>query len=101
VGADRIVDEMAFSFTHDIEMPWILPGIPPTGRPIEIAVVAVIEFADGRIAGERIYWDQASVLLQAGLLDAASLPITGPEAMRKAVDVRAEPSNRLISGGAG
>ena len=98
VGVDRIVDEMAFSFTHEIDMPWILPGIPPTGRQIEIAVVAVIQFVDGRIAGERIYWDQASVLLQAGLLDASALPITGPEAMRKAADVKAEPSNRLIPG---
>jgi carboxymethylenebutenolidase len=96
VGSDRIVDEMAFSFTHDIDMPWILPGIAPTGRRVEIAVVAVIQFTDGRISGERIYWDQASVLAQVGLLDATSLPITGPEAMRKAADPRSEPSNALI-----
>ena len=55
VGNDRIVDEMAFSFTHDIEMPWILPGVAPTGRRVEIAVVAVVEFEGGRISGERIY----------------------------------------------
>jgi carboxymethylenebutenolidase len=62
-------------------------------------VVAIVEFENGRIAGERIYWDQASVLAQVGLIDAASLPITGPEAVRKAVDPKAEPSNVLIHDG--
>ncbi len=96
VGTDRVVDEMQFSFTHDIEMPWILPGVAPTGRHVEIAVVAVVQFENGKVSGERIYWDQASVLAQVGLIDAAGLPITGPEAMRKAADVSSEPSNRLI-----
>ena len=96
VGSDRIVDEMQFSFTHDIEMPWILPGVPPTGRHVAVAVVAVVQFEGGRISGERIYWDQASVLAQAGLIEAAGLPITGPEAMRKAADPAKEPSNALI-----
>jgi carboxymethylenebutenolidase len=96
VGDDRIVDEMAFSFTHDIDMPWILPGVAPTGRHVEIAVVAVVQFQDGRISGERIYWDQASVLAQVGLIDASGLPVTGPEAMRKAADPGSEPSNTLI-----
>jgi carboxymethylenebutenolidase len=99
VGKDRIVDELHHSFTHDIEMPWILPGVAPTGRRVEIAVVAIVEFENGRIAGERIYWDQASVLAQVGLIDAAGLPITGPEAVRKAADPKAEPSNVLIHDG--
>jgi carboxymethylenebutenolidase len=96
VGADRIVEELEFSFTHDIDMPWILPGVEPTGRHIEIAVAAVVLFEGGRIAGERIYWDQASVLVQAGLLPADTLPVTGAEAVRKAADPRSEPSNQLI-----
>ena len=96
VGRDRIVDELHHSFTHDIEMPWILPGVPPTGRRIEIAVVAVVQFEGGKISGERIYWDQASVLAQAGLINPSGLPVTGAEAARKAADVRSEPSNALI-----
>lgn len=96
VGSDRIVDELQFSFTHDIEMPWILPGVAPTGKHVEIAVVAVVQFENGKVSGERIYWDQASVLAQVGLIEASGLPVTGPEAMRKAADVSSEPSNRLI-----
>ena len=99
VGSNCIVDELHHSFTHDIEMPWILPGVAPTGRRVEIAVVAVVQFEDGRISGERIYWDQASVLAQVGLIDAAGLPITGAEAARKAADPGAEPSNVLIHEG--
>jgi len=96
VGEDRIVDELIHRFTHTIEMPWLLPGIPPTGKRVEIAVIAVVQFEDGKIAGERIYWDQASVLVQIGLLDANQLPVTGGEASRKALDPVREPSNRLI-----
>lgn len=99
VGEDRIVDELLHKFTHTIEMPWILPGVPPTGRRVEIAVVAVVQFEDGKISGERIYWDQASVLAQVGLLDAEKLPIAGIEASRKVLDVRNEPSNELIERG--
>jgi len=96
VGSDCIVDELHHSFTHDIEMSWILPGVPPTGKRVEIAVVAVVQFEDGRISGERIYWDQASVLAQVGLLDPAVLPVTGAQAVRKAADPKSEPSNQLI-----
>ena len=96
VGKDRIVDELIHKFTHTIEMPWILPGIRPTGRRVEIAVVVVIQFKDGKIAGEHIYWDQASVLAQIGLVDAEKLPITRIEASRKVLDTAQEPSNGLI-----
>jgi carboxymethylenebutenolidase len=99
VGTDRIVDELIYKCTHTIEMPWMLPGVAPTGRRIEIAIVAVIEFEEGRIAGERIYWDQASVLAQVGLLDVERLPATGIEASRKVVEPGREPSNRLIERG--
>ncbi len=96
VGDDRVVDELIHKFTHTIEMPWILPGVPPTGKRVEVAVIVVVQFKDGKIAGERIYWDQASVLAQVGLIDAEKLPATGIEASRKVVDPAQEPSNRLI-----
>ncbi len=96
VGEDRIVDELIHKFTHTIEMPWILPGVPPTGKRVEVAVIVVVQFKDGKIAGERIYWDQASVLAQVGLIDVVKLPVTGIEASRKVVDPAQEPSNKLI-----
>ena len=96
VGADRIVEELIHSFTHDIEMPWILPGVPPTGKHVAVALVAVVQFEGEKISGERIYWDQASVLAQVGLLDTAKLPIRGAEAARKVLDPASEPSNELI-----
>jgi len=77
--AERLVDEMTMSFTHDVEIPWILPGVPPTGRFVTVAIVTVITFADGLVASEHIYWDQATVLAQIGLLDPTGLPVTGAE----------------------
>ncbi len=96
IGSNRIVEELVHSFTHDIEMPWILPGVAPTGKKVEVAIVAVVEFELDKIAGERIYWDQASVLKQVGLLDATGLPVTGAEAARKVLDPASEPANGLI-----
>jgi carboxymethylenebutenolidase len=96
IGDSSIVDELVHSFTHDIEMPWILPGVPPTHKKVEVAIVVVVEFEDGKVQGERIYWDQATVLAQIGLLDAAKLPVCGAEAARKVIDPSAEPSNALI-----
>ena len=96
VGKDRIVDELIHKFTHTIEMPWILPRVPPTGRRVEVAVIVVVLFKDGKIAGEHIYWDQASVLAQIGLVDAEKLPATGIEASRKVIDPSQEASNSLI-----
>ena len=49
-------------------MDWFLPGVPPTGKPIEVELVIVIQFRDGKMAAERIYWDQAAVLRQIGRL---------------------------------
>jgi carboxymethylenebutenolidase len=95
VGESRLVDELVHKFTHTMEMPWLLPGVPPTGRRVEIAVIVVVEFKDGKIAGERIYWDQASVLGQVGLIDTQELPAWGAEVAHKAVDP-ARPMNQLI-----
>src|SRR5580704_7614540 len=83
VGNDRLIDEFVFSFTHDIEMDWMLPRILPTHRKVEVPMVVVVQFQGKKIACERIYWDQASVLVQLGLLDPASLPIAGVESARK------------------
>ncbi len=86
VGEDQLVDEIIFSFTHTQEMPWMLPGVPPTNRRVEVALVAIVRFRDGKLAHEHIYWDQASVLKQIGLLKDASLPVAGAESARKVLD---------------
>jgi len=85
VGQDQLVDEMIFSFTHTQEMPWMLPGVAPTNKRVEIALVAIVKFRDGKLAHEHIYWDQASVLKQIGLITDPSLPVFGVETARKVV----------------
>jgi carboxymethylenebutenolidase len=96
VGEDQIVDEMIFSFTHTSEVDWMLPGVAPTGRRVEVPLVAIVRFVDGKVAHEHIYWDQASVLVQAGLLDPAGLPVAGIETARKVLD-NDVPSNELMT----
>jgi len=86
VGEDQLVDEMIFSFTHTQEMPWMLPGIAPTNCKVEVPLVAIVKFRDGKLAHEHIYWDQASVLKQIGLLTDPKLPVYGVETARKVVD---------------
>jgi len=83
VGDEQLVDEMIFSFTHTQEMPWMLPGVPPTNRHVEVALVAIVRFRDGKLAHEHIYWDQASVLKQLGLLTDPGLPVFGVESADK------------------
>jgi len=95
IGAERLVDEMIFRFTHTIEMDWMLPGIAPTGKRVECALVVIVHFREGKLAHEHIYWDQASVLVQLGLLDSSSLPTAGKETARKLLDPGL-PSNELI-----
>jgi carboxymethylenebutenolidase len=97
VGKDRLIDEFVFSFMHDVEMAWMLPGIPPTHRKVEVPMVVVVQFQGDKIACERIYWDQASVLVQLGLLDPTGLPVAGGASARKFEDPRL-PSNELIHG---
>jgi carboxymethylenebutenolidase len=100
VGQRRVVDEIIFSFTHDVEMDWMLPGIPPTGRRVEVPTIVVVQTDGDRIVCERIYWDQASVLVQLGLLDPSRLPVAGAETARKVLDPNL-PSNELIRRAAG
>jgi carboxymethylenebutenolidase len=95
IGRDQLVDEMMFTFTHTIRMDWMLPGIAPTGKRVEVALVAIVRFREGKLAHEHIYWDQASVLVQLGLLDPSTLPVAGVESARKALDPSL-PSNTLI-----
>jgi len=95
IGTERLVDEMIFRFTHTIEMDWMLPGIAPTGKRVECPLVVIVHFRDGKLANEHIYWDQASVLVQLGLLDPSSLPVTGVETARKLANPSL-PSNHLI-----
>ena len=96
VGSDRLVDELILRFTHSMEMDWMLPGVPPTGKRVECATVAVITFRDGKMLSEHLYWDQASVLVQLGLLDASSLPVAGAATARKVAD-HTLPSNELMA----
>jgi carboxymethylenebutenolidase len=86
LGQDQLVDEIIFSFTHTQEMPWMLPGVPPTHRHVDIPLVVVVGFREGKLAHERIYWDQASVLKQIGLLTDPSLPVFGAEIAQKLLD---------------
>ena len=83
VGENQLVDEMIFSFTHTQEIPWMLPGVRPTNRHVEVPLVAIVGFCEGKLASERIYWDQASVLTQVGLLTDDSLPVAGAETAEK------------------
>jgi carboxymethylenebutenolidase len=95
IGNSQLVDEMVFKFTHTIRMDWMLPGIAPTGKRVEVPLVAIVQFREGKLAHEHIYWDQASVLVQLGLLDAGALPVAGVETARKALNPNL-PSNALI-----
>jgi carboxymethylenebutenolidase len=90
------VDEMLFCFTHTCEIPWMLPGIPPTGKRVEIPLLAVVKFRGDKLYHEHIYWDQASVLVQIGKLDPQGLPIAGVETGQKLLD-ESLPSNTLMA----
>jgi carboxymethylenebutenolidase len=95
IGEDQLVDEMVFKFTHSIRMDWMLPGVAPTGKRVEVPLVAIVRFRGGKLAHEHIYWDQASVLVQIGLLDASKLPVAGVESARKVLDPTL-PANALM-----
>jgi carboxymethylenebutenolidase len=96
VGENSLVDEMLFSFTHTSEIDWMLPGIAPTGRTVEIPLVAIVQFKGDKLVHEHIYWDQASVLVQIGVLDPKGLPVAGVETAHKAMN-KTLPSNTLMA----
>jgi carboxymethylenebutenolidase len=95
IGPNRVVDEMVLRFTHTIPMDFMLPGIAPTGKRVELAFVVVVQFEGDKLAHEHLYWDQASVLVQLGLLDRAGLPVVGAEGAQSVLD-RSIPLNGLI-----
>jgi carboxymethylenebutenolidase len=91
VGLDQVVEELVISFTHTTTIDWLLPGVPPTGKRVEMAVAVIVGFKDGKISHEHIYWDQAGVLVQVGLLDPAGLPVCGAESARKVLNPKLPP----------
>jgi len=95
IGIDRVVDEMVFEFTHTIKMDWMLPGVEPTNKHVKVALVVIVHFREGKLAHEHIYWDQASVLAQLGLIDASKLPVVGVESAEKVLNPSL-PSNELM-----
>lgn len=108
VGVDRVVDELSLAFNHNKEIPWLLPGVPPTNRRIEIVIVSVVCVRAGVLFSEHVYWDQASVLVQVGLLDpklvpekfkkqgVKGLPVMGAESARAVVRGASKRVNELI-----
>jgi carboxymethylenebutenolidase len=96
IGVDRVVDEMVFEFTHTIKMDWMLPGVEPTGKHVKVALVVIVHFRDGKLAHEHIYWDQATVLAQLGLIDSTKLPVVGVESAEKVLNPKLA-SNELRS----
>ena len=95
IGQGRLVEEMVASFTHTIPMEWMLPGIPPTGKRVELALLVVVQFDGDKLAHEHLYRDQDSVLVQLGLRDPTGLPVVGVEGARSVLD-RSIPLNALI-----
>jgi carboxymethylenebutenolidase len=93
MGENQLVDEMIFAFTHTVEMPWMLPGVAPTHRRVEVPLVAIVGFRDGKLSSERIYWDQGSVLKQIGLLADPQLPVHGAETAHKVLEAGLGPKN--------
>jgi carboxymethylenebutenolidase len=97
VGQNRVVDELVVSFTHDREMRVFLPGVAPTGRKVVLPHVVVMGFDEaGRVAYAHIYWDQATLLVQVGLLDPALLPVSGAEQAERLQDP-SYPANEIIA----
>ena len=109
VGTDRVIDEMSLSFNHNKVIPWLLPGVPATNRRIEVVIVSIVCIKAGKLYSEKVYWDQASVLMQVGLLDpnlvpdkfkekgVEKLPVIGAESARAAVRGGSRRINELIS----
>jgi carboxymethylenebutenolidase len=93
IGKDQVVDELIVSFTHDREIDFMLPGIPPTGKYVELPHVVVMHFSHGKISHEHIYWDQASLLVQVGLLDSKLLPVKGQEQAKRLLELSQQFTN--------
>ncbi len=88
IGTSQIVEELVITFTHTMVLDWLLPGVPPTGKPVEMAVVVIVGVKNGKIAHEHIYWDQAGVLVQVGLLNPSRLPVSDAKSARKVLSLK-------------
>lgn len=109
LGTDRVVDEMVLSFKHTQMVDWILPGVQATNKVVHVAMVSIVTVRGGKLVHEHLYWDQASVLVQVGLLDPKlvpepfakqglkRLPVYGSETASKVLDEESQPSNDLIA----
>ena len=95
IGKDQVVDELIVSFTHDTQWDYLLPGLPPTGKRVDLPHVVVMKFENGKVAHEHIWWDQASLLVQVGVLDPTNLPVRGVEQARELL--RIAQSQGLVS----
>lgn len=87
----QLVEELVISFTHTVEIEWMLPRVEPTGKRVSVGFVVVVGVKDGKVTHEHIYWDQASVLVQIGLLDPAGLPVVGAESAARILDPELSP----------
>jgi carboxymethylenebutenolidase len=96
VGQNRVIDEFIVRFTHTIQMDWFTPGIAPTGRRVVVPHVGIVTFEGGKISSEHIYWDQATVLLQLGVLG-DGLPALGSGQADRLLNTDA-PANTLLKG---
>src|SRR5262245_28605196 len=94
IGQGQVVDEMIIRFTHSLCMDWLLPGVPPTGKRVEVPLVVIIRIEGEKIVHEHLYWDQASLLVQIGLLD-RELPVRGGEIAAQVLNPT-QPMNELI-----
>lgn len=72
----RVVDETVVGFTHDRELPWLLPGVAPTGRRAEVLAISVTTFRHSRLnahrtesllSARRTLWDHQGLVDQLGL----------------------------------
>jgi len=88
IDQNQLVDEIIFKFTHTTEVGWMLPNIPPTGKRVEIPLVVIVGFEGGKVTHEHIYWDQASVLVQIGLLNPDGLPVHGIETAQRMEEIK-------------
>ena len=89
IGRAQIVEELVITFTHTVKVDWMLPNIEPTNKKIEICLVVIAGIKDNKITHEHVYWDQASVLVQVGLLNPADLPVVGAQSARKLLNLSA------------
>ena len=85
IDGERLVDEVVVRFTHTQTISHLLPGIQATGRMVTMAVVVIVGLDGDKVSYEHIYWDQAGLLVQLGLLEPRGLPIdpTAPERLAK------------------